>query len=165
MPSGKSVKIKSIEKWNAAVPAQVVAGESTGFQMEEQIFVERGEIGCSPSSPLQVADRFHANLFWLGNKHLQKGGKYLLKLATQEVECIVESITRVINSSTLEEISKGASEVAKNEVAEILFSTKRPIAFDTFDTIPETGRFVIVHDHDVRGGGIILKKAEHFSAI
>jgi sulfate adenylyltransferase large subunit len=165
LPSGKSVKIKSIEKWNGAAPAAVVAGESTGFQMEEQIFVERGEIGCRPSEPLHVADRFHANLFWLGNKHLQKGGKYLLKLATQEVECVIESIPRVINSSTLEEISRGAHEVAKNEVAEILISTKKPIAFDTFDALPETGRFVIVHEHDVRGGGIILKKADHFSAI
>lgn len=165
LPSGKKTKIKSIEKWSAPVPAEVVAGESTGFQMEEQIFVERGEIGCLPATPLHVGDRFHANLFWMGNKHLQKGGKYLLKLASQEVECVIESIPRVINSSTLEEISKSAAEVAKNEVAEILVATKKPIAFDTFDASPETGRFVIVHEHDVRGGGIILKKAEHFSAI
>jgi sulfate adenylyltransferase subunit 1 (EFTu-like GTPase family) len=86
-------------------------------------------------------------------------------VATQEVECVIESIPRVINSSTLEEISKNAHEVAKNEVAEVLISTKKPVAFDTFDEVPETGRFVIVHEHDVRGGGIILKKAEHFSAI
>lgn len=165
LPSGKSVKIKTIEKWNAPIPAKVSAGESTGFQMEEQIFVERGEIGCRPAQRLEVSDRFHANVFWMGNKHLQKGGKYLLKLATQEVECVIESIPKVINSSTLEEISRGASEVAKNEVAEILISTKKPIAFDTFDVMPETGRFVLVHEHDVRGGGIILKKAEHFSAI
>ncbi len=165
LPSGKATKIKTIEKWNAKAPDHVEAGESVGFTMEEQIFIERGEMGCVASQKASVADRFWANIFWMGNKHLQKGGKYLLKVATQEVECVIESIHRVINSSTLEEISKNAHEVAKNEVAEILISTKKPIAFDTFDEVPETGRFVIVHEHDVRGGGIILKKAEHFSAI
>ena len=165
LPSGKIVKIKTIEKWNADIPSSVEAGQSTGFTMDEQIFVERGEIGCVPSKKAVVSDRFSANIFWMGNKHLQKGGKYILKLATQEIECVIESISKVINSSTLEEISKNAQEVAKNEVAEIIISAKKPIAFDTFDEIPETGRFVIVHEHDVRGGGIILQKMEHFSAI
>ena len=165
LPSGKSTRIKTVERWGASAPQRVVAGESVGFTMEDQIFVERGDIGCLPAEKPQVSDRFHANLFWMGTKHLEKGGRYILKIATQEVECVVEAIIKVINSSTLEEISKNSHEVAKNEVAEVILATKRPIAFDTFDRIPETGRFVIVSDHDVRGGGIILKKAEHFSAI
>lgn len=164
-PSGKSVKVKTIEKWHAEIPKRVFAGESMGLTMEDQIFVERGEIAAPKNHPPHVADRFHANVFWMGNKHLQKGGKYLIKVATQEVEATIDSIVKVINSSTLEEISRNAVEVAKNEVAEIIVSTKRPIAFDTFDTVPETGRFVIVHEHDVRGGGIILKKAEYFGNI
>ena len=133
--------------------------------MQDQIFVERGDIGCHISQKPLISNRFQANLFWMGNKHLEKGGKYILKVATQETECLIESILKVINSSTLEEISKNSHEVAKNEVAEIIISTKKPVAFDTFDEIPETGRFVLVSDHDVRGGGIILKKVEHVSAI
>jgi len=132
--------------------------------MEDQTFIERGDIGCDPARPAQVADHFTANLFWMGQKHLQKGGRYLLKLATQEVECLVQSIVKVINSSTLEEISRNAHEVAKNEVAEVILTTKKPIAFDTFDAVPETGRFVIVHEHDVRGGGIIQKTVQEYGA-
>ena len=169
LPSGKSTKIKTIERWRPSsdgpAPAAVTAGESTGFTMTEQIFVERGDIGCVSAQRPVVSDRFQANIFWMGNKHLEKGGKYILKIAAQEIECVVESILKVINSSTLEEISKNAHEVAKNEVAEVILSTKKPIAFDTYDEVPETGRFVLVSDHDVRGGGIILKSVEHFSAI
>ncbi|MBI2094864.1 MAG: GTP-binding protein [Candidatus Omnitrophica bacterium] len=174
LPSGKSTKIRTVEKWNppqsvggqaSPAPKRAAAGESVGFTMEEQVFVERGDIGCLFSDRPLVSDRFQANLFWMGTKHLQKGGRYILKIATQEIECVVESILKVIDSSTLEEISRNAHEVAKNEVAELILTTKKPIAFDTFDRIPETGRFVIVSDHDVRGGGIILKKVEHFSAI
>lgn len=163
-PSGKSIRVKTIEKWSAPEPQRAYAGESTGLTMDDQIFVERGEIAALASAPPQTGESFHANVFWMGSKHLQKGAKYLIKLATQEVEGTIEAIVKVINSSTLEEISSNASEVAKNEVAEIIVSTKKPIAFDTFDTVPETGRFVIVHEHDVRGGGIILKKAEFIGA-
>ncbi len=165
LPSGKTVKVKTIEKWNAPMPQSAAAGESIGLTMEDQTFIERGEIGCHPSSKPYVSSQFQANLFWMGNKHLQKGARYILKIATQEVECMVESILKVINSSTLEEISSNSNEVAKNEVAEVIFSTKKPVAFDTFDEIAETGRFVLVSDHDVRGGGIILKSAEYSSAI
>ena len=101
----------------------------------------------------------------MGNKHLEKAAKCVLKLTTEEVECVVESILKVVNSSTLEEIATNAKEVAKNEVAEIILTAKRPLAFDRFEDINETGRFVLVSDRQVRGGGIILKKVEPFIAI
>ena len=164
LPSGKRGVVKSIEKWNVPKQKKASAGESVGFTLEDQIFVERGEVVCREPAP-EVSRTFLANIFWMGNKHLKRGEKYLLKLTTEETECVVDSILRVVNSSNLEEISQNAQEVAKNEVAEIILATKKPVAFDTFDRIPETGRFVLVSEHDVRGGGIILKKVEHFSAI
>ncbi len=171
-PSNKTGIVKSIEKWNPPKNAggqvrlqKAVAGESIGIVLEDQIFVERGEMVCHQKSAPLVSRSFMANIFWMGNRHLEKGSKTILKLTTQETECVVESISRVINSSTLEEISTNSREVAKNEVAEIILSTKTSVAFDLFDAIPETGRFVLVSDHQVRGGGIILKKVEHFSAI
>ena len=133
--------------------------------LQDQIFVERGEVACHAASAPHVAQTFSANIFWMGNMHLEKGAKCFLKLTTQEIDCVVESVQKVINSSTLEEISKKAHEVAKNEVAEVIIRAKKPVAFDLFDEIPETGRFVLVVDHQVRGGGIILKKVEPFGSI
>ncbi len=46
--------------------------------------------------------------------------------------------------------------VNRYEAAECIFETGRPIAFDPFDINQETGRFVIVHDYEIQGGGIIL---------
>ena len=158
LPSNKTGVIKSIEKWNSPVQKKAAAGESVGIVLEDQIFVERGEMACLKKSAPTVSRSFMANLFWMGNQHLEKGSKYLLKLTTEETECVVESISRVINSSTLEEISTNSHEVAKNEVAEIILSTKKPVVFDSFDEISETGRFVLASGHQIRGGGIILKK-------
>ena len=44
---------------------------------------------------------FKARLFWLGKQPFAKGKTYKLKLATQEVECTIESIDKVIDASTL----------------------------------------------------------------
>jgi bifunctional enzyme CysN/CysC len=82
---------------------------------------------------------------------------YKVKLATQEVECEIESIDRVIDASTLETVSRKEKEilVGRHEVAELVLRTKRPIAFDVHGEFTATGRFVIVDGFEVSGGGII----------
>jgi sulfate adenylyltransferase large subunit len=164
LPSQKTGKVKAIEKWHAPKVKQSSAGESVGFVLEDQIFVERGEVVCHAKAKPRVTSSFLAHLFWMGNQHLQTGTKLLLKLTTQEVECYVSSVLKVINSSTLEEVASTSHEVAKNEVAEVIIQTKKPVVFDLFDEINETGRFVLVFDRRVCGGGIILKEAESVSA-
>lgn len=165
LPSQKTGKVRSIEKWNAPAQKTAAAGESVGFVLEDQIFVERGEVVCHPKAKPHTGSAFLAHIFWMGNQHLKKDAKLLLKLTTEEIECHVSGILKVINSSTLEEISTGSQEVAKNEVAEVIVYTKKPVVFDLFDEISETGRFVLVQDRRVCGGGIILKPAETDSGI
>ena len=99
--------------------------------------------------------KFKARLFWLGRAPFRKGRSYKLKLATQEVECEIDSIERLIDSSTLETIAREEAFVGRNEVAELQLRTKRPIAFDVHAEIIPTGRFVIVDGFEVAGGGIV----------
>lgn len=165
-PSGTKTRVRTIEKWNAPAQERAVAGESIGLTLEDPVFAERGEMVCLANKNLpQIGSSFAANIFWMGSEHLKNGAKYILKITTEEVECIVESIPKVIDSSTLEEVSRTAKEVAKNEVAEVILRTKKPVAFDAFDSIMTTGRFVLQGKQQILGGGIILKKVEHFSAI
>jgi bifunctional enzyme CysN/CysC len=102
-------------------------------------------------------NRFQARLFWLGRKPFTKGKLYKLKLATQEVDCEIDSIEKVIDASTLETISRAHDEifVGRHEVAELTLRTKRPVAFDVHAEIVPTGRFVIVDGFEVAGGGIV----------
>ena len=83
-----------------------------------------------------------------------------MKLATQEVECQVRSVACVIDTSSLAPVGVAAAEVAKNEVATLTLDIKKPIAFDCFTDVVETGRFVIVDGHDVAGGGIIPEQGD-----
>ena len=51
------------------------------------------------------------------------------------------------------------TQVERNEVAEVVLSTRTPVALDNHDQHESTGRFVIVDDKDVSGGGIIFGHA------
>jgi bifunctional enzyme CysN/CysC len=154
-PSNKVSVVKTIERWNAPAATQAQAGESIGITLTEQIFVERGVIAARETEAPYELNKFKARLFWLGRSPLAKGKTYKLKLATQEVECEIETIERLIDSSTLETITRAEAHVGRNEVAELTLRTRRPVAFDIHADIIPTGRFVIVDGFEVSGGGII----------
>ncbi len=154
-PSNRYAVVKSIERWNSPDRDNAVPGESIGITLDEQIFVERGEIISHIDNSPQSSVNITANLFWLGGRHLTTGRSYILKLATQEVECSVSAINNVIDTSNLASIGSIAYEVAKNEVATVTFDLKKAVAYDRFSDIVDTGRFVIIDKNDVAGGGII----------
>lgn len=156
-PTNKTSTVKTIERWNAPEATSAAAGESIGITLTEQIFVERGSVAALETAPPYELSSFKARLFWLGKQPFTKGKAYKLKLATQEVECHIESIEKVIDASTLATLSRKENEifVGRHEVAELTLHTRKPIAFDVHGDITATGRFVIVDGFDVSGGGII----------
>jgi len=156
-PSNKTSTVRSIERWSAPPCQSASAGESIGITLAEQIFVARGAVATLENALPYELCRFKAKLFWLGKQPFAKGKSYKLKLATQEVECRIESIERVIDASTLETVSRKENEmfVGRHEVAELTLHTRRPIAFDAHVEIAPLGRFVIVDGFEVSGGGII----------
>jgi translation elongation factor EF-1alpha len=100
-------------------------------------------VAALESAPPYELTRFKARVFWLGKQPFKKGQKYKLKLATQEVECEIESIEKVIDASTLATVSRHQNElfVGRHEVGELTLKTKRPIAFDAINEIVPTGPF------------------------
>jgi len=155
-PGHKISSIKTIERWNAPPTDQASTGESIGLTLTEPVFVQRGAIAALESALPYELNRFKARMFWLGRTPLSAGRAYKLKLATQEAECQIDSIDRIIDASSLETIPRTESFVARHEVAELSLRTQRPIAFDTHAEITATGRFVIVDGFEVAGGGIIV---------
>lgn len=157
-PRNKVSTVKSIETWPQGARQSADAGESIGITLTEQIFVERGQIGSNEEAAPIETDVFNAKLFWLGRQNLEVGRKIKLKLTSQEVECQIQSIEKLIDASTLAEIdTTSRPHIARNDVAEVTIRTKRPIAFDNADRIVNTGRFVLIDHYQVCGGGVISK--------
>lgn len=156
-PSNKTARVKTIESWPAAdtPPTEAEAGRSVGITLDEQIFVERGELISATDSPPIETDVFRARLFWLGRKPLRPGKRYLLKLHTAQIEAWVEKIETVIDTTDLAPLGDAPGEVERNAVAEVVLRTDGLVALDGFNDLPGTGRFVLIEDFDAVGGGII----------
>ena len=156
-PSNKSANVQTIEAFNIdPAPMQARAGQSVGITLDEQIFVERGQIISHEDSAPLVSTSLRANLFWLGNRPLTLEQTYLLRLATREVTCEIVQIHRIVDASNLDDKITNTI-VQRNEVADITLRTKSPIAFDLYGNFEVSGRFVLVDEYDVSGGGIVTE--------
>jgi bifunctional enzyme CysN/CysC len=159
-PSNKRANIRSVEAFNIdPPPTEGQAGQSIGITLDEQIFVERGEIASHQDSLPLVSTAFRANVFWLGKCPLEKGRKYLLRVATKEVDCEVATIHRIIDTMDLSQ-QQGSEAVQKNQVAELTLRAKAPITFDLSASFEATGRFVLVDEYDIAGGGIVTQHVQ-----
>jgi bifunctional enzyme CysN/CysC len=155
-PADKESIVASIESWQAPATSVARSGQSIGITLREQIFVERGQIAATANAMPIETNRFRARLFWMGDRPLILGRRYKVKLLTQEVECQVASIDRAIDASSLETTSSIRRSVGRNEVAEITVQTRGPIVLDNYDRLAASGRFVLVDENDVAGGGIVF---------
>jgi bifunctional enzyme CysN/CysC len=92
----------------------------------------------------------------MGRTPLFKNKKYKLKLATARVSVKLVEINKVIDASQLDVI-QNKDQVDRHDVAEVLFETFKPIAFELAQDLEGLGRFVIVDNYEIAGGGIILE--------
>jgi bifunctional enzyme CysN/CysC len=153
-PSNKTTRIRSIEAWNVAEPPTTAeAGQSVGLTLEEQIFVERGELMSHVQNAPVESNVFRARIFWLGHKPLTVGAVYTLKLGTSEAPVTVERIDRVIDTGDLS--SRPAERIERNGAGEIVLRTRRLLALDEHAADPALGRFVLVEDYQPVGGGLV----------
>ena len=74
----------------------------------------------------------------------------------KSIELMLKSENFIVDATDL--ASREASMVvARNEVAELTIRTRTPIAVDRHRDFEVTGRFVLVDEYDVAGGGIITE--------
>jgi len=153
-PSGKRSRVHSIEAFNAPSPDSVGAGIATGFTLEHQIYIKRGELCARADEPAPKASTLiRANLFWLGRAPLAPGKQYTIKIGTAKVPMRLDKVLRVLDASKLTGSEK--QQVERHEVAECILKTDRAIAFDLGCEIAPTSRFVIVDGYEISGGGIV----------
>ena len=163
-PSGKKSRILSIESFNTPHKTSVESGFTAGFTLTEQIYATRGElISKAGETAPESASKFKAAVFWLGNDPLSPERSYFNKVGTARTTLRLKKITKLLDTSSLE--SRSGEKVGKFEAAECIFEAGKPLSFDTIGENQETGRFVIVSDYEIRGGGIILEPLSEASSI
>ena len=153
-PSNKTSRVKTIEAWNSQVdPVVARAGQTVGFTLEEQIFIERGEVASHVADAPFESNVFKAHLFWLGRESLKIGKRYRMKLATARYDVVIEKVDRLIDTDTLQ--SQQGESVARHGIADVVIRSRSMVALDEYRALPKMGRFVLLDGYDVVGGGLI----------
>ncbi len=159
-PSGKKSRVMTIESFNTEPKKCAYAGDSTGFTLQEQIYVARGEIAVnSIEEKPKISSRLRANLFWLSRNPLIIGKEYLFKLCTTKVKAKIEEIIKVVDASDLS-YDNNKRIIDRHDVAECIIKLSRAVAFDENSRNKTTSRFVLVDNYQICGGGIITESLE-----
>lgn len=159
-PSEKKSRVKSIECFNSVKPDSVHAGYAAGFTLEDQIYIRRGELAAKSGErkPL-TGRRIKVTLFWLGKEPVRENDKYLFKTGGVKTNVHIEKILNVLDASTAGPIPK--EQIDRHEIAECILVMDKDIAFDAADVYATAGRFVLVDDYTISGGGIIQERMNY----
>jgi bifunctional enzyme CysN/CysC len=158
-PSEKRSRVKSIECFPEETRRSVYAEQAAGFTLEDQVYIKKGELaaGSGESAPL-TGRRVKVMFFWLGKRPVKEGNRYLFKTGGTKTGAVIERILDVLDASTAEPVPK--KQIDRHEIAACILSRDRDIAFDSADAFAAAGRFVLVYEYTIAGGGVILEKRE-----
>ena len=157
LPSNKRSFINRIEGFNVPERRSARADESIGVTLTTQIYISPGElmVKAGETQP-RMSSRFRVNLFWVGKAPFVRNRNYKLKIGAAKVGVKLVEITNIIDAAELN-LFTAKDKVERHAVAECILESAKPIAFDLISEIELTGRFVIVDNYEISGGGIILE--------
>lgn len=152
-PSNKTARVASIETWSAPAKTAAEAGESIGITLDEQLFIERGDMASHETLAPIETNVFNGRLFWLSHTPLRVGTGYRLRLQSREVPVTIQQISALYD---VEQLSSAPSdEVPYNGIAEVVLRSQAMLALDPIDDNPATGRFVLTDGTNLVAGGTI----------
>ncbi len=160
-PSGKSTYIKTVEMFNAPIRTSASADDAIGFQMTDQIYIKPGELMVKDKEKApQVGRTFQANIFWLAHEPMVQGKEYKLKIGTASHQVRLNKIINAIDATENQGDAAKKIQIERHDIATVELESTTAIAFDLVTEIEQTGRFVLVNNYEISGGGVILENLE-----
>ena len=140
-PSGRESSIERIVTMDRDLDF-AGAGRSITLTLNDEIDVSRGDLITTIDSPCSIADQFQARILWMDDSAMMPGRQYLLKSNTQTTALTLGRLKYKIDVNTLEKLP--AKLLDMNEIGVCNISLANKIAFDSYNTDPSTGGFIVV---------------------
>jgi bifunctional enzyme CysN/CysC len=102
----------------------------------------------------EAATALRARVFWLHETPLETGTAITVRIGTSEARATIIGIPKAVDPGAL--TPSGYDAIAQNHVGEIIIALSKPLAADTHESNPQTGRIVLDLDGRIAGGGLIL---------
>ena len=141
LPSKKRATISKMVTFDGEL---VTAGheQTLNIVLEPEVDAARGDVLHLASNAKQPADRFTANIVWLGESDLIHSRSYILISGSTSTPAIVTTIKHKVNIESGEHDS--ARTLKMNEIGTIEIATDSPIALSNYSDSRETGNFILV---------------------
>jgi sulfate adenylyltransferase large subunit/thioredoxin-dependent adenylylsulfate APS reductase len=157
-PRGKRARVRSIEAWpvpnESQMPRAASAGQSIGITLDDDVFVDRGDMISAVDAAARSSRRLRARVFWLHEAPLRVGDQIIVRLGAAESRGTVALIDNAVDPGAL--ATTEAAAVAQNHVGEIEVALTQPMAADVHALNPRTGRVVFEFNGRIAGGGLVL---------
>jgi bifunctional enzyme CysN/CysC len=154
IPSGVVSRIKEIVVWGGA-QTRANAGQSVTLTLEDEIDASRGDVIVTASHPVECADQFEADLFWLNEHAMLPGRPYGALMHTKSATVTITHIKHRldINSGSF----LAAKTVGLNEIATVNLSFDRMIPFASYEENKRLGAFILIDkvSNETVGAGMI----------
>ena len=155
LPSMLKSKIKSIDVLQKSL-TQARAGDSVSITLEDDIDISRGDMLASPDDLPLVSQDITLMISWFNEKPMRIGGKYLIRMNTNEAACIIKNVNYRMNINNLEKDFEDL-DIKMNDLANISIRTSRPVIFDPYKKNNFTGSLVLIDEgtNETVGAGMI----------
>ena len=155
LPSKKKATIAKMVTFDGEL---TTAGheQTLNIVLEPEVDAARGDVLHLVSNAKPPADRFTANIVWLGEAELIHSRSYLLISGSTSTPAIVTTIKHKINIESGEHDS--ARTMKMNEIGVVVIATDSPVALSNYIDSRETGNFILVDRSTLNtvGAGMIV---------
>ena len=141
LPSKRKAKISEIVTYDGNLKS-VSDGDAATLVLEPDVDASRGDSIQLANKFINPADRFRANLVWLGDNELIHSRSYYLISGSTQVPAMVTSIKYKLNVNSGDH--EASENLAMNEIGIVDIATDSPIALNTYKNERNTGGFILV---------------------
>ncbi len=158
LPSLRRSKIKSIDMFGKTL-SETIAGDSVAISLEDQIDISRGDMLVASDDIPVISQDINLMICWFNERPLKVGGRYIIRINSNEAGCVVKSINYRMNINTLEHDIENIS-VNMNDMAHISIKTSKPVFFDTYRKNNITGSMIFIDDgtNETVAAGMIVEE-------
>jgi bifunctional enzyme CysN/CysC len=151
-PSNGMARVSGIEPGGLSSDS-AEAGEIAHFTLEDQVFVEPGEIASHGKDAPVETNVFRGRVIWLGGEPVEVGRRLTLRLGTMETPATVEAVERQFDAG--DGSSSNADRLAGEATGDLILRARAMLALDPHGDNPRTGRFSLFEDGKAVAVGIV----------
>jgi bifunctional enzyme CysN/CysC len=155
LPSGKAAVISRLSSFDGDLK-EAEDGKAITMVLEPEVDATRGDVIELASVATEPADRFAANVVWLGEQDMIHSKSYLLISGSAQVPAIVTSVRHVVNINNGEQ--DAARVVKMNEIGVVEIATDAPITLSPYKSNRFKGNFILVDRATMNtvGAGMVI---------